>query len=221
MEVALDHHDGKHLTGQVDHRSVRMIQRPFLSLDSLANRQNLTELLRRAAYRFKTHNNLKNLLAVSPEQYRHYFKFAIVRNPWARSYSWYKNVVRGTVNKKQLGVTSDISLNEFLRKFLLKGALRPQVHWLRDFRGSIPLDFVGCVEHLEADFTIVCEHLGLAKPELERIRDGETADYQDHFDAESIQLVAQAYAEEISLFGYSFERREPSRHPIDISSTTS
>jgi len=217
IEVALGHHDNRHIRHEVDHRSIRMIQCPWLRLSSLSNRENLTELLRRTSYSLKRRDNPNNRLTVTTEQYRSYFKFTMVRNPWARTYSWYKNVIRGDMNRRRLRVDSEITLNEFLRRFVLKDALKPQTYWLRDFHGSISLDFVGHVENLETDYAIVCKRLGIAAPVLERIRNGRTGDYRDHFDAESIRLVGDAYAEEIALFGYSFESVEPTRHRINVS----
>jgi len=220
IEVALGHHGSGHPTGAVDHRSIRMIQRPFLRPSCPLNRENLTEILRRTFYILKKHDNPNNRVTVTTEQYRSYFKFTMVRNPWARAYSWYKNVIRGDVNRRRLGVDSEISLKEFLQRFVLKDALKPQTYWLRDFDGSIPLDFIGSVENLETDYAIVCKHLGIADPALARIRDGRTGDYRYHFDAELIRLVGDAYAEEIALFGYSFDSVEPAQRRIKIPSAT-
>jgi sulfotransferase famil protein len=219
IEVALGHHANGGTKREVDHRNIRMIQKPYFFANSLSNRDNLTQLLRRTVYYARSHDNPNNRLTVTAEQYQSYFKFTMVRNPWARAYSWYKNVVRGDLNRKRLGVSSDISFHEFIRKFVLRDALRTQISWLRDFDGSIPLDFIGSVENISSDFAVVCERLGIIQQSLQHIRDGKTGNYRDYFDTESIQLVRDAYAEEIALFGYSFDSEKPSRQPITVPTT--
>lgn len=189
-----------------------------MSPSSLSEIDNLTQLVRRAVYYSRHYDNPNNRLTVTAEQYRSYFKFTIVRNPWARAYSWYRNVVRGDLNRKRLGVRSNIPFDEFLRKYVLRDALRTQLWWLRDFDGNIPLDFVGSVENLSDDFAAVSEHLGVPKKSLQHIRDGKTGNYRDHYDPELIKFVGDAYADEIALFGYSFDSEGPSRQPINVHS---
>lgn len=213
VEMALGHH-GERFSGAVDHRSMRMIERPYLSTACLADPSNVVELMRRGLYFLKHHHNPNNLATVTADQYRSYFKFTFVRNPWARAYSWYRNVIRFEPTRRRLRVDASTTLRAFLRRFAGKGGLRTQLSWLRDARGDIPLDFAGTVENIESDFDVVCRHLEIPRPRLQRMRNGKTEDYRDHFDPESIRLVAQAYAEEIDFFGYSFDSEGPARSPI-------
>ncbi len=191
-----------------------MIQRPVLTPQAFSSRENLVELMRRAAHAVRKHENPNNRAAVTPEQYRSYFKFTIVRNPWARVYSWYRNVTRGTLNRNRLGVAADIGLTEFLKRFAGRDALRPQTHWLRDFGGGLPLDYIGSVENLEADFARICEALGKPREGLGHVRNGNTGDYRGHFDAEAAEIVRDTYAEEIELFGYSFDSLDPPKRLV-------
>ena len=60
--------------------------------------------------------------------------------------------MRDEIHMKSHGITKQLTLNEFLSKYIGKGILRPQLYWIKDFNGSINLDFVGRFENLEYDF---------------------------------------------------------------------
>ena len=46
---------------------------------------------------------------VTPRQYQSYFKFTFVRNPWARAFSWYRNVMDDERHQAKHGVPADCS----------------------------------------------------------------------------------------------------------------
>jgi hypothetical protein len=128
-----------------------------------------------------------------------------VRNPWARAFSWYGNCVGQPVLRERFGLTPSTPVADFLRARVGKGALRPQLTWLKDARGALPLDFIGRFETLHRDFATVCARLGLPPPALPHARKGSGADYREHYDNSTRDLVARVYAEEIALFGYTFD----------------
>jgi hypothetical protein len=92
-----------------------------------------------------------------------------------------------------------------MRAQVLKGALRPQVSWLKDFRGDIPLNYMARFESLAKDFSSICAQLGLGKVNLSHERKGNSQDFRNHIEPETRELIAEAYREEIELFGYSFD----------------
>lgn len=188
-----------------DHRSIRMLQRPLLTWASFAGPENARHLLQRVRHSMTRHANPLNALSVSKEQYSSYFKFAIVRNPWARAFSWYGACIHDARVMRILGIDASITFPEFLHRQIGKGALRPQLDWLRDFQGNVPLDFIGRFESLHEDIQTVCGMLGIPYVELQHARRGKGGDYRDHYDAASREMVARIYSEEIERFGYSFE----------------
>lgn len=204
IEVALGHHQDLQAVKEVDHRSLRMIQQPMLQPAVFRSLENLEHVIRRIRYSRRKHSNVNNTLTVSNTQYRDYFKFSVVRNPWARAFSWYKNVMRGSMNKERLGLSNDVEFGDFLEKYVLKDALRSQLSWLRDFSGNIPIDFIGSVETLSDDFDVLKDFLNLDRDTLSRAREGHTSDYRDHYDTRTRELINNAYAEEIAMFGYDF-----------------
>ena len=155
-------------------------------------------------YNYKKVANKKNKITVTKEQYEKYFKFAVVRNPWDRAFSWYKNVMRDKIHKKNQGITSDLTFNQFLKINIGKGMLRPQTYWLKNYKGLIPLDYIGRFETLQDTFTKIKEHLNLPEIEFPHKKKGSGEDYRSMYDEESIAHVKNVYHEDIQLFGYTF-----------------
>ena len=99
IEEALGHNEGKPSEGPgrdhwQDHRTLREIERPRLTPSAFSSRENLVELVRPIVRSYKRLNNPRNAYTVTREQYERYYKFTVVRNPFARVVSWYRNVLR-------------------------------------------------------------------------------------------------------------------------------
>jgi len=205
IESALGHSRGGQLRGSQDHRSLRMLVQPIPWRKALTSKDHCQELLRRLKYSRKQHQNARNQLQLSAAQYAEYFKFTFVRNPWARAYSWYKNVVRDSVQQTNLGVPADIPFADFLYRFAGSGMLKPQLYWLRDFDNRLPFDFIGRFELLQQDFEKICDLLSIDHIELpHQIKGGGQNEYQQAYDKDLIRFVGEVFAEEITEFGYSF-----------------
>ncbi len=204
IETALGHFDKHTGRGGQDHRTIRMIEKPIFQLDTFKDKENIMEVLRRTRDFFKEAENPENKVGVTAEQYKSYFKFTFVRNPWDRAFSWYKNVKRDEIHQKSLGLNEMIPFKEFLKRFAGKGMLRPQTYWLKNFNGNIELDFIGRFEHLEEDFREVAKRLNMPLLTLPHKIKGSSTDFRDYYDDESIRIVRKVYKEEIELFGYSF-----------------
>ncbi|MEM7131327.1 MAG: sulfotransferase family 2 domain-containing protein [Chloroflexota bacterium] len=188
-------------TGAQDHRSIREIE-PDTASSVL---HDLVMLDRDMLF-----NQLKNLVRhqrrASAKEFQEYFKFTFVRNPWARVYSWYQNVMRDENHRKRHGVPDDCTFESFLEDHANQWALQPQLYWLTDRKGNIPLDFIGRFESLAGDFAHVCEVLKLDDSDLPRmIASKSKHHYTDFYNEKTKKLVAKRYAEEIDYFGYHFD----------------
>ena len=197
----LDNHQGR--DGQ-DHRSVRMIEQPFLTVYSLASKENIREILERMRHQFRTARNPRNKLTVTRKQFKEYYKFAIVRNPWARAFSWYQNVMKDEIHKKNYEIFGDMPFKDFLVQYAGKGMLQPQTYWLKNFDGSIRLDYIGRFETLTEDFRKICRELNISHIKLPHERKGTGLDHTAYYDNETIRIVSEIYSEEIALFDYTF-----------------
>ena len=199
----LDQHDGR---GGQDHRSLRMIEKPFLTLNTLCSLENMTQLLYRAKYQiFEKVDNPRNKYTVSNEQYKSYFKFSIVRNPWSRAFSWYKNVIRDDIHLKNYGITKETPFKEFLIHFAGRRMLKPQVYWLKDFNGKLGMDYIGHFENLQEDIHKIFERLKINETSLPHLLKGSSDDYRNFYDDESHNIITDIYREDIKTFGYKFE----------------
>ena len=205
IEAALGHLDGHVGRGGQDHRTLRMIEKPRLRPKVFLSRKNTIEVLKGIRYQMRAHSNPQKKLTVTRQQYISYFKFTMVRNPWARAYSWYKNVMRDEHHLKELNISGPISLSEFLRINIGKGMLRKQTEWLKNFSGALGMDYIGKFENLQHDFEMACASMKIEPVQLPHKIKGSNKNYLDEFDRISRRLIAEYYREEIEYFGYSYE----------------
>lgn len=153
----------------------------------------------------KIRNGFRGQESPSKEEFHGAFKFTFVRNPWARVFSWYRNAVGDEFHRQNLGISADCSFGDFLTDHPNQWALRPQLYWLLDSGGKLSLDFIGKFENLAQDFEKVAREIGLEDPHLPHLISGNGGSYREAFNDQSREWVAKKYAEEIQLFGYSFD----------------
>ena len=160
----------------------------------------------------------KELFVNDTKKFNSYFKFAFVRNPWARMASWYEFMckqVHKTESQKYDFVEThydtykNISLMGFNRfiKFLYeknKSYYLGYSRYYEDENGNNLLDFIGKVENLQEDFDIVCDKIGIPKQQLPHKNKTKHKHYTEYYDEETKQIVAEKYAKDIEYFGYKF-----------------
>ena len=196
--------------GVQDHSTLREIQPLFprhfrlllMKQPDLARRELLMDLLGLRRRRSRR---------VSRRVYRDYFKFTVVRNPWARVYSWYGNCMRDPHH----GVPQ-CEFRDFVSRHLDLWELNSQTFWITDLDGNIPMDRIVRFESLGEELPAIFTELGIADTALPHLLDGSGdggrgPDLGDIYDPESIAAVAAKYAEEIDLLGYSFPPSAPVR----------
>jgi hypothetical protein len=193
--------DAGHSSAQ-DHRSIRNLENALFPA-TIENFFSL-DLARYFYQRYAA--RLEGLPRHSREQFNSYFKFAFVRNPWARVYSWYKNVMRDNNHKNEHNISDEISLEEFLTSHGNSWALRPQLSWITDRNGTIAIDFIGRFENLSVDFETVCRRLNIDDPQLPETLISNNPSWVDEYDNNSRKLVHERYAAEIEYFDYSFDQ---------------
>ena len=165
----------------------------------------MKEVIKACIYPFQKHPNSNNTIGMTKAQYERYVKFTVVSNPWARAYSWYRNVMRDEIHQKTLGVGTEITFKDFLGRFRGHGILKPQTHWLKDFDHRIPMDYICRFENLQSDFDEVCKLMAIERIQLPHTLKGSGEDYAAFYDADSIRMIEETYADDIRLFGYSFD----------------
>ncbi|MBM7333635.1 sulfotransferase family 2 domain-containing protein [Alloalcanivorax marinus] len=151
----------------------------------------------------------------NPIKFKRFFKFSFVRNPWDRAYSAF-SYLRGGGNG-----ASDLKLQALLDRFdgyddflingLNKGLLRnhilfiPQSFFVLDANQNPMVDFLGRYENLEEDYKKIAEKLSLQTdlPYFNRTREKK----QKYQCSESINIIANIYAQDVDVFQYNYEER--------------
>lgn len=133
-----------------------------------------------------------------------FYKFSVVRNPWDRVFSWYRNVVRDPIHRQNFGITENCTFEEFTESHLDCWALDPQLDWLRDSNGRISMDYIGLFENLSETYAQIKNTLGLPQAELPQMLNSKSVDYREHYSVTLRRRVAGKYAEEIEMFSYEF-----------------
>ena len=204
IEHALGHYPHGDSTGGQDHRGIRRIEQPFPNSNILASFSNINEAFKRVTLSYKRHRNPNNRLTLTESQYKHYYKFTVVRNPWARILSVYNVVLGWQPLKKRWGIKGDISLEDFINKFTGFNMLRTQLSYLVDFNGEVNLNHIAKLEDIENGFKIICEDLNISHINLPHRNKGPNVNYKEIYNNKSMDLVYKCYEEEIELFNYSF-----------------
>jgi hypothetical protein len=145
---------------------------------------------------------------VGRQKFADYFKFAIVRNPYARLVSaYYQGFAKG-----DRGRTDVEGFRRFVRRHLPEQCQRPleadrhrhlksQSVFVVDESGREMVDFIGHAERLPEDMHEVARRIGAAIdiPHLNRTHD---FDVEAHFDADARRVTHELYGEDFDRFGY-------------------
>jgi len=155
------------------------------------------------------HLSAKDLKRILPDEtFKHYFKFAIVRNPWDRMLSQYlfDRVFRESTNE---GETSENFIfdefDEYI-KALPPFLLQEQYEFITDDKGELLVDFVGRFENLENDFQTICRKIGIGERYLPHINTSKHTHYSAYYTEKTRKAVHEAFAKDIEMFGYQFEK---------------
>lgn len=213
IETALGHNngrideDGNVQRGSQDHRPLRVLEKP-IPMVGFCRPDNWQLMAKQASKkvlgRDKKALNPRNLITVDEAQYANYFKFTVVRNPWARLLSTYKNIECDRVHRKRMGFHKMPSFIDFLRSGKAGMFLWPQTYWLEDYRGNMPMDYVARFENLQEDWQAIAKRLGLTDTDLPHNLNKGSREYREGYSEEAKNFVREEYAKEIELFGYEF-----------------
>ena len=157
---------------------------------------------------------LQHLLArqvreeVGSDVFSAYYKFAFVRNPWDRIVSQFAYMQQRPDLMDFLGMTSDTEFKAYLELIRRKEHVQwmPQVRFLLDQDGSLLVDRIGRLESFNEDCAQIFSALGLAPdlfPGHAKKSKRKSLEYY-YADSESIEMVADLFAEDIKFLEYHF-----------------
>lgn len=144
------------------------------------------------------------------KKYRSYFKFAFVRNPWARLAScWRDKVVRSNMFNFQTSVLNAMQNFDCFVEFVSSLDIENCDRHLKSQSSLIDLneiDYLGHLETFERDSTHVFEKIGLPADSV--VRHNATSnrnDYRELYSESIIKTVSDIYRKDIQIFGYKFD----------------
>jgi len=175
---------------------------------------------------------------VGEVEFRDFFKFAIVRNPWERLVSEFFFNHYGRYEFKVFifdrfptAIDDDYKTGSDRFRHII-----PQYDFLHDEEDRCLVDFIGRFESLGSDFERVCRRLNLPVKPLEKLNSFERLmvrrlhksgklktgqkvqvekpHYSQFYDDESREWVAEMYAKDIKTFNYQFERGARGTRPV-------
>ena len=149
------------------------------------------------------------------EELRNYFRFTIVRNPWARLLSVFCHYAQIKKKCEHYEKTKD-RFSEFIKgvhfdesdnwnkkdkttNLIPNYMLFTQKYWLD---GNI--DFIGRFEDLQKSFDTICDQIKLPRQKLPHHHKSDHKHYTEYYDDEAREIVAEKYAKDIEYFGYKF-----------------
>ncbi len=140
---------------------------------------------------------------VSAADFARYFKFAVVRNPWARAVSEYKFAYQPR------GIAFDIFLNEVIGKgrgVVEQRHVDPQKRFVCGEDGALLVDRVLRYESLADEFPAVSHTIFGRVEALPVINAGrDRADYRSFYSHAGRRFIAESYRDDIETFGYEFD----------------
>ncbi len=140
---------------------------------------------------------------ISAEDFASYFKFGVVRNPWARAVSEYKFAYQPR------GIAFDLFLSEVIGKgrgVVERRHVDPQKRFLYSEDGTLLVDRVLRYESLADEFAEVSRTIFGRREPLPVVNAApDRSDYRSFYDEAGRRLIAEAYGDDIETFGYQFE----------------
>ena len=140
-----------------------------------------------------------------------YFKFCFIRNPWDRfvsCYHYFKKYGRDGKGDVKMGAIVNrydsfkdftLGLDDIPESMMIYNHFDSQYKWF-DNR----LDFIGRFEHIQEDFDVVCERVGIPQVKLPHRNKSKHTHYTDYYDDETREIVAKRYSIDIEAFNYKF-----------------
>lgn len=144
-----------------------------------------------------------------PEQFKHYFKFCVVRNPWDKLVSAYHYLKSGRMANSQK-FQKYTTFRQFVVEYVnmlshdqLIDHVKTQ-SWFITIDGGVCVDEILKFETLDHDFEKIKNKVNY-EDVLPHIGELKREHYTHYYDDETIKIVENLYKEDIERFGYKYD----------------
>jgi hypothetical protein len=164
-----------------------------------------------------THAPARVLQSMYPAEYRDYFTFAFVRNPWDRFVSTFEFLKTGSMWPAQQQwarrYIGDASFEDFVRRIdsdlLYRSAILSynffysQSYFLHDIHGRCLVERIYRFEEIEAGFLDLAGRFQIDKPLAHSRKSARRPDYKNYYNRETWAIVARLYRADIRGLNYA------------------
>ena len=181
----------------------------------------ITDALFKIPETYQLHHSHSILNTIKIEDYKDYFKFCFVRNPFDRLISWYnmilekgfhndwsKYILENSTNFSEFLELTDIIIERNPLELqsqvdYTKSISFNQLDYISDNLGNIQCDFIGRFENINDDFNILSQMLNI-KLELNHLNKFKHNHYKDYYNQIDLEKVSNLYKRDIEYFNYKF-----------------
>jgi len=157
-----------------------------------------------SAVRYNSHVGASELVADMGEaNFKSYFSFAIVRNPWDWQVSLFSYMRRHFWHHQKKLVHGFGSFEEYI-EWRCKHEVRLQKEFIYASDNKCLVSYVGRYENLKQDFDDICDMMNI-EARLPHLNASAREPYKHFYTTRTQRLVREAFAPDIELFGYEFD----------------
>lgn len=146
------------------------------------------------------HLSARQMKILYADRWNDYFKFVSIRNTWERIISLYHEA------KHMKTIPDGWTFTEFVKSdWLDKRDFAHALKMITDENGKIMVDLIINFDHLESDFSIVANKLGLSDQSLPQIGVRDYVKDVDYwYTEETARLILDKFKDEIEYFGFKY-----------------
>ena len=147
-------------------------------------------------------------------RYENYTKFCFVRNPWdlmVSCYFWWTQKVKMPIRIKQGKILSKIGFENFVFSFYTDYINEihhhglGQSYWLLDHDNKAEfVNYIGRFERLQEDFNLICDSIGLARVNLDKVNVSKHETYPSYYNKNTEKMIMDKFIVDVNKFGYHY-----------------